>query len=424
MESNQHPPTTFKACEAKQHVSLTDHAPSDEDGAINERKRRSTVDVPIKTSTAPNDKQVSNFDPLRVRSHLLHAIEGLDRYPNYLSRWNNDDDILRLENALLHYARLARTQLEDNQRVRHTFAETIIQDTTTYQNGVDGNDHMLRYSQLQQPPNTWDEVKEYILHPEAYKFIFKSRLWDFTKVTVDDVLLRRVDVAVDVGSFNSFLEEEMLDVFSFPLFRPEFCAQILSYLKNFQQRMGQNPDNSLQSPQIVGQRYTDLDVVGLGWINNLLFHLILQPISRHLFQSTETKDLLDWRQGYVAAYRADPHHLTNAMTNLVTHTDDAEVTLNICLSDENDFEGGMLEFLGLRGSHEQGKLLGSYQPILGRAVIHSGRHLHRVTTVSSGQRYVYVMWTRSWKGTRSQSCPCCWLNRRMDQSCICGPTWN
>ena len=99
--------------------------------------------------------------------------------------------------------------------------------------------------------------------------------------------------------------------------------------------------------------------------------------------------------------------------------------MNICLSDHNDFHGGQVEFLHVRGNHREGKVLGSYQPNIGTCIIHDGRHLHRVTDVTYGTRDVYIVWARSWKYSRSQSCPCCWLNnRRNDNSCICGPKWN
>ena len=51
-------------------------------GAINEKQRT------LGDDTASNTR---HFDPLTQKSHLWHALEGLDRYPNYLSRWNDQD---------------------------------------------------------------------------------------------------------------------------------------------------------------------------------------------------------------------------------------------------------------------------------------------------------------------------------------------
>ena len=158
-------------------------------------------------------------------------------------------------------------------------------------------------------------------------------------------------------------------------------------------------------------------------INNLLFHLIIQPISRHLYKDIETIEDLDWRQGYVAGYSASPtaQHATPRQ-RLVSHTDDSEVTMNVCIGE--DFEGGALQFRGLRGTTDGVELMGHFQPILGTALIHAGRHFHEVTEVTKGNRYTYIIWARSWKGARKQNCPCCWLNRRQVNTCICGWKWN
>lgn len=162
--------------------------------------------------------------------------------------------------------------------------------------------------------------------------------------------------------------------------------------------------------------------------------MFLQPISRHLFVNTEklsnsedeSGPLLDWRQGFVAGYSVNPTS-TKGVTRhrLVPHTDDSEITVNCCIGEEN-FQGGNVEFYGLRGTPEEGQLNGVVtRPDVGKALIHSGRHLHAVSDVTSGDRYALVVWSRSWGRFRAETCPCCFLNRRLDTStCICGKRWN
>lgn len=184
----------------------------------------------------------------------------------------------------------------------------------------------------------------------------------------------------------------------------------------------------------LGRRPIDLDSIGLGWITDLLFHMFIHPISHHLFATTEMltnnnttfeSQILDWRQGYVAGYSANPMESEGSQRNfLVPHTDDSEVTLNCCLGEET-FSGGNVEFHGLRSTPEEGKLIGTVRrPNVGTAILHSGRHLHSVTNVVSGDRYALVVWSRSWGNLRAHTCPCCWMNRRQDLSCICGQRWN
>lgn len=168
---------------------------------------------------------------------------------------------------------------------------------------------------------------------------------------------------------------------------------------------------------------TDLDTVGLSWINDLLFQLVVRPISRHLFRQTELeRGELDYRHGYFVGYKAKPT-MSAPRERLVAHTDDSEVTLNLCIGDE--FDGGALNFRGLRGTEGAGQeIIGTFEPRLGTALLHAGRHFHEVTQVTTGNRYMYIMWARSWSSTRGKVCPCCYLNRRQDNSCCCGPRWN
>lgn len=142
----------------------------------------------------------------------------------------------------------------------------------------------------------------------------------------------------------------------------------------------------------LGRRPIDLNSIGLGWLTDLIFHLFLRPISRHLFASTEkliradtdqdTGNLLDWRQGYVAGYSADPTGNKGATRHrLVSHTDDSEITINCCIGEE-DYVGGNVEFYGLRGTPEEGQLNGvAHRPNVGTALIHSGRHLHAASCI-------------------------------------------
>lgn len=104
---------------------------------------------------------------------------------------------------------------------------------------------------------------------------------------------------------------------------------------------------------------------------------------------------------------------------LVAHTDDSEVTLNCCLGLE--FDGGEVEFRGLRSSEDEGKLEDTVPAIPGIAMIHLGQHLHRVKDVTRGQRHALIVWCRS-EDYRGANCPCCVLHRR--SRCVCDATWN
>jgi hypothetical protein len=385
-------------------------------GAINEKKRQ-FLDAQDDTLTrscltaADDAHKESQFDPMAHKSHLLHALEGLDRYPNYLSRMSLEDTET-LEQALQERLNLVRVQKQAvakrRQGLDRLVANLVEQDP--------------RWKALVQPPTTWDQVKSTILDPRMSKAIFRSQTFRKQKgsssiPSVQDVLTGTSKVALDAGYLQELMDEEMFDVYSFPLLSSEFCETVQSYVRAAMAILETDEEFADYSRGIT----KDLDLLGLSWLNDLLFHLVLRPISRQLYQETETLGDLDWRQGYIAAYSASPS-TTKPRRRLVPHTDDSEVTLNTNIGDV--FEGGLLEMRGLRGMADAGDLYGEYQPQVGRALIHAGRHLHEVTPITSGDRFAYIMWARSWGGTRARTCPCCWLNRKTDNSCICGPRWN
>jgi hypothetical protein len=115
---------------------------------------------------------------------------------------------------------------------------------------------------------------------------------------------------------------------------------------------------------------------------------------------------------------------------LMPHTDDSEVTLNVCLG--THFKGGQLVLRGLRNSAGEGSAEVVIDVKPGRAVLHLGQHLHEVTPVTAGERYALILWARD-SGYRARTCPCCLINRRNvgagrggggDDTCICDAAFN
>lgn len=378
-------------------------------GAINEKKR--TFDDEAVCAEAA--KGATSFDPSR-RSHLMHAIEGLDRYPNYLNRWS-EDDISLLEKSLqdqLSFVKTQKQQITERREALRKLVEQVCEKEPEWRD-------------ILSAPETWQEVKSNVLDARASMAIFRSRNFQISKnntavPSVQDVMRGKTKIDLDAGHLETMMDEEMFDVYSFPLLAPSFCSKLQKYVQRVIRELEENTEFSWLTRGSI----RDLDNLGLQWLNSLLLHLVVGPITEHLYKETETGGgELDWRQGYIAAYSAEPTD-TKPRQRLVPHTDDSEVTLNVCIGEQ--FNGGLLQFWGLRGTSEAGKLVGDYHPIIGRALLHSGRHLHEVTEVTSGNRFAYILWARSWSGVRAETCPCCWLNRRDNEksSCVCGRKWN
>jgi len=399
-------------------------------GAVNEKKRlfgyrdeATKVTAAALSSDGSAKTSSSSFDPMVHRSQLFHVIEGMDRYPNYLGRWSDASDVDRLERALEQQLTKVRTQRRLIEERRKAMAELVRELRESEESD---------WSDLLDSPKNWEELQHRnILDPRFGKALFGSRMFKRTSVdssapTLAEVLDGSSQVELDVHQLTDLMDEECPDVFSLRLLDVRFCKRLCDYVQAIAKERRSRAEEELQH---VGRHPVNLDDVGLSWLNDLLFQLVMRPISRHLFRSTELMDgELDWRHGFVAGYSAEPT-LGKPRERLVTHTDDSEVTLNLCLGDDS-FEGGLVQFRGLRGtlnaadSRSEYTAADTFQPEPGLALLHAGRRFHDVTKVTKGDRYALIMWSRSWRSARSQTCPCCWLNRRTDGSCTCGPRWN
>ncbi len=410
-------------------------------GAINEKQR--TQDY--KASNANNDVE-ENWDPSNHLSHLLHSIVGLDRYPSYLSRYD-ESDIAAIEHALEQTLNDVRQQKKTVLQRRHGIRELVEEYNNALTNTGDIHDDSQAFSDSNDvlqissllPPKSWSQLKS-VLSDEAFEVLYGSIISSSKSTkqkvpTVDDVISGKFAVQLDPALLEDWMSQECFDVYSFALLNQDFCTRLRRTITDLS-KLG---ESSQYCSLLLGRRPIDFDTVGLSWISDMLLHCFITPISRHLFATTEqllpddgtshdisnsTKNILNWRQGYVAGYAANPQG-ANAATRhrLVPHSDDSEVTLNCCLG-EDDFVGGSVQFYGLRGTQDEGKLLGEVErPDVGKAIIHAGRHVHAVTDVTAGNRYALIVWTRSW-GMRRLTCPCCHLNRRTDTRCICDKRWN
>lgn len=411
-------------------------------GTINEKER--TFQQSNKGSGTKVEE--TTWDPSNKVSHMLHSIVGLDRYPTYMSRYD-ESDITAIERALEQTLNDVRQQKTAILHRRNGIRELVkkynallinpssIQDEK--QPSSDSND-VLHISSLL-PPKTWSDLKN-ILSEEAYEVAIRSTISSSKSTkqeapTLQDLISGKVAVQLDPALLEDWMHQECFDVYSFRLLNKDFCYHIRQAATDLS-KLG---ESSEFCSLLLGRRPIDFDTVGLSWVSDMLLHMFINPISRHLYATTEKlmsdedasnninnnkKDILHWRQGYVAGYSATPQEGKAATRHrLVPHSDDSEITLNCCLGEE-DFEGGNVHFYGLRGTPDEGKLLGEVErPSIGTAIIHAGRHLHAVSDVTAGNRYALIVWTRSWF-MRRHTCPCCHLNRRMDTSCICGNRWN
>ena len=536
-------------------------------GAINEKPRRGTTlhhqqqqQPPHRESSLPQQPQqeprTHGFDPQTHQAHLYHALEGLHRYPNYLSRFSDESDLDALEQALQQQLQTVQSQRQRQRRHKQAWQQLVAdywkehndrtaappssssspqqQDTKDQRytdkdddnNTKQFNDKKRMDLLLQEGPTSWEQLIHYVLHPRLVQtLLFQSPQFRVSsssnkkkkkqRPTIHQVLTGTVSIHYTAGSLEQFLyrhgandyydddddsmdedsmnDDDTMTSVSFPLLQREFCNAIVQYRQGLvdrvsrrQQEQEQQLSSSSSCPDSdddclllasLLRRPLDLDTIGLSWINDLLLQLVVRPLARHLYSNHNHNNKgngwdLDWRQGYIAAYAPQPETTWDKpRQHLVTHTDDSEVTLNLGLGPHKRLQGsGAVELRGIRGGTEEGRLVHSYHPRQGRALLHIGRRFHNVTPVHHGNRYALILWTRSCRypyrptrerkrktafkyesivfclgcvirtdsfhmcvrnsfffagnGVRAQTCPCCWLNNRQDNCCICGPRWN
>ena len=181
---------------------------------------------------------------------MLHALVGLDRYPNYLNRFKELSDIDSLENALeLKLLEVRRQRLEIIKRRKDTKQLVKRYLLSRKDLVVDVSDDCLcsalwRDHPILSPPKSWIQLRERkILTEHAFKVAYhstastrkapKTKTGKPTKADpsimrpVGDIIDGKVNVHLSQSLLENFLCQEMFDVYSFPLLTNEVCNDTL-----------------------------------------------------------------------------------------------------------------------------------------------------------------------------------------------------
>jgi hypothetical protein len=157
-----------------------------------------------------------------------------------------------------------------------------------------------------------------------------------------------------------------------------------------------------------------VDALGLGWLNDLLLAVVLQPVAALAYpRETQGGAPLDYRHAFLVGYGPAGHGPAHASaaasppaerrpppslatrSALVRHTDNSEVTLNVGLG-RDGFGGGEVVFGRVRGETAaaattttnglstdgaggvEDDAVAVVKPVVGRGLVHLGRQLHEV----------------------------------------------
>ncbi len=216
-------------------------------GAINEKTRYYRPSV--------------GWNPTDNLGHMLHALVGLDRYPNYLNRFKDLSDIDSLENALetkLLEVRRQRLEIIKRRKDAQQLVKRYLLSENDYVVDVSGDcpcSALWRDHPKLSSPKTWIELRERkMLTEHAFKVAHhstastrKARKTNTGKPTkadsstmktkgeldvhsVGDIIDGKVHVQLNQSVLENFLCQEMFDVYSFPLLTNEVCNDTILVL--------------------------------------------------------------------------------------------------------------------------------------------------------------------------------------------------
>ena len=233
-------------------------------GAINEKprhynplpdrneKEKSNENNKIKRDDdSINNDAKRSWDPANNLSHMLHALVGLDRYPNYLSRFQHTSDMDLLEQALEQRLQDVRRQKTSIIERRMGIQKLVRKYTSSVQIKNDGHEMVISENEcndgqgdcltcwldhpLLSPPKTWNELRERnILTESAFNAAFRSVKRQKRSKTNQDteimhVICGKVRVNLDPSLLENWMSQEMFDVYSFPLLTKEVKSFYILY---------------------------------------------------------------------------------------------------------------------------------------------------------------------------------------------------
>eukprot|EP00756_Hemistasia_phaeocysticola_P005843 Hpha_TRINITY_DN13527_c0_g1::TRINITY_DN13527_c0_g1_i4::g.111345::m.111345 len=184
--------------------------------------------------------------------------------------------------------------------------------------------------------------------------------------------------ALREGGLRGLFREEFRGVYSFPLFTASFCEKIMDEYDGFlQSGIESRRPNSMNRYGLI------LNEVGMEAALGRLQRDVLLPVARELFGMAEGAHF-DHHHSFIVRYKVGED------LGLDMHTDDSDVTFNVCLGKE--FQGSGLQFCGDMGAPSHRQASGNYKHEIGRCVVHLGRRRHGADDISSGERVNMIIW--------------------------------
>jgi hypothetical protein len=199
---------------------------------------------------------------------------------------------------------------------------------------------------------------------------------------------RHAQTAPVIAAWRSHVQAMHPGIFAFDMFTKSFCASFIEEVALYESSaLPRRRPNTMNNYGLI------LNDIGMYGLMSALMEAYLVPLVQVLFAEEPVAYGLDHHHSFIVQYQrsavvaanstaTDVHgvkpptvELPAGDKGLDMHHDSSEVTVNVCLGKEG-FQGGGLRFCGLAGTGGYRKLQYTLQHVLGRAVVHLGRHRH------------------------------------------------
>ena len=223
----------------------------------------------------------------------------------------------------------------------------------------------------------------YEAHGRRHDALFDpSRVDDFL---APEFLALTSAVARDPGAALALVRQETREVYSFPMLTAAASESLIEEVEAFRESgLEARRPNSMNEYGLI------LNDIGLRPSLDAL-QVRVHVLAQALFPREAAN--FDDHHAFIVAYSAEED------ARLDMHTDDSDVTLNVCLG--QNFSGAGLTFCGDVGDADHRALSHRYSHVPGRALLHLGRRRHGADTIASGRRVNLIMWNycKEWRAS-------------------------
>lgn len=183
-------------------------------------------------------------------------------------------------------------------------------------------------------------------------------------------------------AWNSIITEHLPGaVFSCKMMSDKFCEMLIEEVDNFTATgLPARRPNSMNNYGII------LNEIGWRPMVDILQDHVLAKISARWWKHIAP---FDDHHTFIVRYKEGED------LGLDMHTDDSDVTFNLCLGKE--FTGAGLCFCGVMGATDHRKLQHIYRHEVGTVCFHLGRQRHGADDIQSGERLNLIIWNHSSK---------------------------